>query len=141
VTRYLVDNSVWQLLPHSVVVREAINALLDAENELCCCALSLDEFAYSARSAADHAAATARMRSSFLFLPSSAASDAMAAEIRTQLWNAGKGRSAGVVDVAIAAIAAVADSVVLHYDGDFDHITDVEPAVRSRWVVPRGSTD
>jgi len=44
-------------------------------------------------------------------------------------------------DVAIAAIAAVADSVVLHYDGDFDHITDVEPAVRSRWVVPRGSTD
>jgi predicted nucleic acid-binding protein len=52
VTRFLVDNSVWQRLPRSVVVREAINALLDAEDELRCCALSLDEFAYSARSAA-----------------------------------------------------------------------------------------
>jgi predicted nucleic acid-binding protein len=124
-----------------VVVRKAITALLDAEDELCCCALSLDEFAYSARSAADHATSAARMRSSFLFLPSSATSDAVAAEIRTLLWNAGKGRAAGVVDVAIAAIAAAAGAVVLHYDADFDHIAEVEPMVRAQWVVPRGSVD
>ena len=140
-TRYLVDNSVWQRLPRSSIVREAISALLDAEDELCCCALSLDEFAYSARSAADHGRSAARMRASFLFLPSSATSDATAAEIRTLLWNAGEGRSAGVVDVAIAAIAAVADAVVLHYDADFDHIAEVEPTVLARWVVPRGSID
>lgn len=49
--------------------------LLDAHHELCCSALSLDEFAFSARSAADHEEATGRLRSSFLFLPSSAETD------------------------------------------------------------------
>jgi len=141
VTRYLVDNSVWQRLPLSVVVREAVIALLDAEEELCCCALGLDEFAYSARSAADNASSAARRRSSFLFLPSSATSDAMAAEIRSLLWDAGKGRAAGVVDVAMAAVAAVSDAVVLHYDADFDHIANVQPRARAQWVVPRGSID
>ncbi len=81
------------------------------------------------------------MRSSFLFLPSSAASDAMAAEIRTRLWIAGKGRAAGVVDVAIAAVAAVSDAVVLHFDADFDHVAEVQPEVRAQWVVARGSID
>ncbi|HEY5116673.1 MAG TPA: PIN domain-containing protein [Nakamurella sp.] len=140
-TRYLVDNSVWQRLPRSAEVRSAVGALLEAEGELCCCALSLDEFGYSARSAADHRLSMDRLLSSFLFLPSSAAADAEAAAIRAALWLAGTGRAAGVVDVAIAAVAAAADAVVLHYDSDFDDITAAHPVVRSRWVVPRGSVD
>jgi predicted nucleic acid-binding protein len=81
------------------------------------------------------------MRSWFLFLPSSATADALAAEIRTRLWTAGRGRAAGVVDVAIAAVAAVSDAVVLHFDADFDHIAEVQPTVRAQWVVPRASID
>ncbi len=61
-SRYLVDNSVLQRLPRSTAVQKAVRALLDAEHELCCCALSLDEFAYSARSAAEHTEASRRLR-------------------------------------------------------------------------------
>jgi predicted nucleic acid-binding protein len=114
---------------------------LDAEHELCCCAPSLDEFAFSARSAAEHAEITHRLRTSFLYLPLAPAIDQLIVEIRSALWLAGKGRSAGVVDVAIAATALHSDATVLHYDADFDHIASVYPQFRSQWVVPRGSVD
>jgi predicted nucleic acid-binding protein len=55
------------------------------------------------------------------------------------LWQAGKGRAAGVIDVAIAATAVSFNAVVLHYDSDFDHIADVYPPMKAWWVVPRGS--
>jgi predicted nucleic acid-binding protein len=139
VTRYLVDNSVLQRLPLRRPVRDAVNAILDAQHELCSCALSLDEFGFSTRSAAEHAEAVRRLRGSFLYLPSSSAADQIALDIRAALWGAGKGRAAGIVDVAIAAIAADAGAVLLHYDSDFDHIAEVYPAFVAQWVVPRGS--
>ncbi len=138
-TRYLVDNSVWQRLPRSAEVRTAVAELLDNEDELCCCALSLDEFGFSARSAEDYRRSVDRLRSSFLFLPSSEQADAVVVAIRAALWTAGKGRAAGVVDVAIAAIAVTTVTTVLHYDSDFDHLVSVYPALQARWVVPRGS--
>ena len=81
-----VDNSVWQRLPLSDAVRAAIDAVMDAEDELRCCALNLDEFGYGARSAIDHHGSADRMRSSFLFLPSSATADAVGSAIRAALW-------------------------------------------------------
>lgn len=140
-TRYLVDNSVVQRLPRSEAVRSAVGEILDDEHELCCCALSLDEFAYSTRSPADHAEAVRRLRSSFLYLPLSPRVDDLMIDIRTALWGAGKGRAAGVIDVGIAAVAVQADATVLHYDADFDHIADAFPPFSSEWVVPRGSID
>jgi len=140
-SRYLVDNSVLQRLPRSSSVQAAITDLLDAEHGLCCCALSLDEFGYSARSAAEHAEASARLRTSFLYLPLAPEIDQIILDIRAALWNAGTGRAAGVIDVAIAATAVHSESTVLHYDGDFDHIAVAYPRLRSRWVVPRGSVD
>jgi predicted nucleic acid-binding protein len=141
VSRYLVDNSVLQRLPRSPTVQAAITALLDAEHELCCCALSLDEVGYSTRSAAEHAEASRRLRSSFLYLPLAPEIDQIILDIRAALWKAGTGRAAGVLDVAIAAIAAHSESIVLHYDGDFDHIAEAYPRLRARWVVPRGTVD
>ena len=140
-TRYLVDNSVWQRLPRGPLVRTAVEELLVAHHELCSCALSLDEFGYSARTAVDHRRSAARMRSSLLFLPSSSVADDAAAAIRAALWAAGLGRAAGVMDVAIAAVAATSGAIVLHYDADFDHISAAYPAARSRWLVPPGSVD
>lgn len=140
-SRYLVDNSVLQRLPRSAAVQKAIRALLDAEHELCCCALSLDEFAYSARSAAEHTEASRRLRTSFLYLPLSPAIDQLILDIRAALWNAGNGRAAGVIDVALAATAVDAAATMLHYDSDFDHITAAYPPLRAAWVVPRGSID
>lgn len=138
-TRYLIDNSVLQRLPLRQPVRDAVAAILNAQHELCYCALTLDEFGYSTRSPADHAQAMQRLRGSFLYLPSSPAADQTAITIRTALWQAGTGRAAGVVDVAIAAIAVTAGAVVLHYDADFDHIAAAYPAFAAQWVVPRGT--
>jgi len=106
-----------------------------------CCALSLDEFAYSARSAAEHTEASRRLRTSFLYLPLSPAIDQLILDIRAALWNAGTGRAAGVIDVALAATAVDSAATVLHYDSDFDHITAAYPPLRASWVVPRGSID
>jgi predicted nucleic acid-binding protein len=141
VSLYLVDNSVLQRLPRSVAVQNAVAVILDAEHELCCCAVTLDEFAFSVRSAADHADGTQRLRTSFLYLRASPNTDQIAIDIRTALWRAGKGRAAGVIDVAIAAIAVHSNATVLHYDGDFDHISEVYSQLQAEWVVPRGSID
>jgi predicted nucleic acid-binding protein len=141
VSRYLVDNSVLQRLPRSTAVQTAVGALLDAEHELCCCALSLDEFAFSARSATEHTEASCRLRTSFLFLPLSPDIDQLILDIRAALWNAGTGRAAGVIDVALAATAVHHATQVLHYDSDFDHITAAYPQLNATWVVPRGSID
>ena len=140
-SRYLVDNSILQRLPRSSAVRSALSAILDAEHELCCCALNLDEFAFSARSATEHAEGSHRLRTSFLYLPNSPHTDQIVIDIRTALWQAGKGRSAGVIDVAIAATAVSSGAAVLHYDSDFDHIVDAYPQFTAQWVVPRGSID
>jgi predicted nucleic acid-binding protein len=141
VTRYLVDNSVLQRLPRSAAVQIAMNSLLDADHELCCCALSLDEFAFSARSAADHAESTRRLRATFLYLPLSPEIDQIILDIRAALWGAGTGRAAGVIDVALAATAVNANATILHYDRDFDHIASAYPSLCPERIVPRGSVD
>jgi predicted nucleic acid-binding protein len=141
VSRYLVDNSVLQRLPRSRAVQLAVGSLLDAEHELCCCALSLDEFAFSARSAAEHAEASRRLRTSFLYLPLSPDIDQVILDIRAALCNVRTGRAAGVIEVALAATAIHAGATVLHYDSDFDRIAAAYPQFSAAWVVPRGSVD
>lgn len=140
-TRYLIDNSVLQRLPRSSHIRAAVTDILDNDDELCSCAATLDEFSYSARSRAEHAEAVRRLRHSFLSLPLAAEIDQIIIDIRTALFAAGKGRAAGVIDVQIAATAVHHHATVLHYDSDYDHITDVYPDLSARWVVPRGTVD
>jgi predicted nucleic acid-binding protein len=139
VSRFLVDNSVLQRLPRSPEVQAAIAKILDVNDELCCCSLSLDEFAFSARSFAEHAEGSRRLRTSFLYLPQSPATDQIVVDIRTALWRTGKGRAAGVIDVAMAALAVSSSAAILHYDSDFDHIASVYPDLRAKWVVPQGA--
>jgi predicted nucleic acid-binding protein len=141
VSRYLVDNSVLQRLPRSPEVQAAVAAILNADDELCCCALTLDEFAFSARSSIEHAEGSRRLRTTFLYLPASPLTDQIVIDIRSALWLAGTGRAAGVIDVAIAAAAVSSGATVLHYDSDFDHISDVFPQLYANWVVPRGTID
>lgn len=140
-TRYLLDNSVLQRLPRSTEIHAAVAEILDDEHELCSCAATLDEFAYSARSPAEHADAVRRLHGSFLYLPMAAAIDRIVIDIRTALFAVGKGRAAGVIDVQIAATAIHHHATVLHYDSDYDHITDSYPDLSARWIVPRGTVD
>ena len=138
-SRYLVDNSVLQRLSRSAAVLAEVERLIDDNNEMCCCALSVDEFCFSVRSAAEHTSASAWIRSAFLYLPLDPAIDRRTIAIRAALWDAGTGRAAGVVDVALAATAVHYDATLLHYDSDFDHIAAAYPELKSEWVAPRGS--
>lgn len=68
-----------------------------------------------------------------------AAFDGIVRQIREGLFAADKGPAAGVIDVAIAAVAVLHGAVVLHYDSDYDHIDEVTEDSRHEWVVPRGT--
>ncbi len=118
-SRVFVDNS--RLSP-STAAQVALNSILDAEHELCCCAPTLVEFAFRTRSAAEHGEGTYRLCTSFLYLPASPNSDQIIVDIRITLWHVVKGCFAGVTDVAIAAAAVNSSATFLHYDSDFDHV-------------------
>ena len=72
-SRYLIDNSVLQRLSRNTEVQAAVAAILNGDDELCCCALTLDEFAFSARSSIDTLGFTPT--SHHLPLPSGVAAD------------------------------------------------------------------
>ncbi|MFY1597512.1 PIN domain-containing protein [Micromonospora sp. WMMD737] len=67
-----------------------------------------------------------------------AAACARAAEIQRQPTARGTHRSAGAVDLLIAATAKYQDLSLLHYDRDFDQIAEVtgQPV---RWLAPAGT--
>jgi predicted nucleic acid-binding protein len=46
--------------------------------------------------------------------------------------------AAAVIDLLTAAVAEHRGAVVLHYDGDFEHIAAVTGQPQT-WIVPRGT--
>lgn len=61
-----------------------------------------------------------------------------AVEVMSELARRGLHRSAGPVDLVIAAVAERNGLTVLHYDSDYDRIAEVTGQAME-WVVPRGS--
>jgi predicted nucleic acid-binding protein len=61
-----------------------------------------------------------------------------ALDVQATLWRTGRMRSVGLPDLLIAAMAERERVTILHYDSDYDLITEVtgQPA---QWVVPRGT--
>jgi predicted nucleic acid-binding protein len=61
-----------------------------------------------------------------------------ALEVQRRLWREGRMRAVGLPDLLVAAVAERERVTVLHYDGDYDFISEVtsQPA---QWVVPRGT--
>lgn len=137
-TRLLVDNSVLQRVGRSPAVKASLLTALDRGDELCSTVVTTLEAGFSARSATEHEAVVRRLRSDFTPLIAGAVAQQVAVELQSALFAAGKGRSAGVVDLLIAATAVEHDAVVLHYDSDFDAIASVDDRVRARWAVLRG---
>lgn len=61
-------------------------------------------------------------------------------QVQQLLTERGRHRSAGVADLAIAATAEANHLVVLHYDLDFDTVSEAtgQPA---QWIAPPGTID
>ncbi|MGH8909375.1 MAG: PIN domain-containing protein [Egibacteraceae bacterium] len=134
---YLVDNSVFQRLPHQQHVADALRSFATRGLFATCLPITL-EAGHSATSGKDHARVieliSARRR-----LPISDEVEQCAVTLQSALWSNGRVHAAGVNDLVIAATAIVHNATVLHCDADYEHIAGVSD-LSHEWVVPRGST-
>ena len=90
------------------------------------------EFFYSARSAADRARGIEDMRAAFGWVPVHDRAYSRAREVQGDLTAKGEHRSAGPVDLVVAATAELSGLTLLHHDHDFDTIAAVTGQA-ARW--------
>ncbi|MBM0226029.1 MULTISPECIES: PIN domain nuclease [Micromonospora] len=102
------------------------------------CPLVELEFLYSARSVADRAQLEQQLRIVFGWVAMPDRIYERAVEIQVELTGRGTHRSAGAVDLLIAATAEYQGLSLLHYDRDFDQIAAVT-GQPMRWLAPAGS--
>lgn len=102
------------------------------------CGLVDLEMLFTARSADEIEEVTAERQLAFPLVPVIQADFDRAAEVMLLLAREGKHRSAKLPDLLIAAVAERAGLVLLHYDADFEHISEVTGQT-ARWVAPQGS--
>ncbi|MFF4365133.1 PIN domain nuclease [Streptomyces sp. NPDC001594] len=101
------------------------------------CPITELEFFYSARSASDRARGIEDMRLLFGWVPVDDRAYDRAWQVQEVLTKQGKHRSAGAVDLVVAATAELQGLTLLHCDHDFDCIAAVtgQPV---QWYGPEG---
>jgi len=132
-TRYLLDTSAfWQARVNPTAGRR-IKELGLAEF-LSACTPAIPEMMVGARNLADWRA----MRNALDGMPRVDLSDpGSAIDLQGQLARRGQHRTP-VIDVLVAATAAGHELTVLHYDRDFERLTEATGG-KHEWVVPAGS--
>lgn len=132
---YLVDKSALGRLAVSdvaAVLRRLVDSGLTATAGM----VTL-EMLYSARNSDDHDRILAGMQAhEWLFTEDEDFGRAI--EVQRKLTALGRHRAVPLADLLIAAIAERNGVTVLHYDTDFDVISEVT-GQPTQWVVPRGS--
>ncbi len=89
------------------------------------CPITELEFFYSARTAADRAQGIEDMRLVFGWVPVDDRAYARAWQVQELLTRRGRHRSAGAVDLIVAATAELQGLTLLHRDRDFECIANV----------------
>ncbi|GAA3638119.1 PIN domain nuclease [Streptomyces chitinivorans] len=102
------------------------------------CPVTEVEFLYSARNAEDRAELVADLDAIFGWSPLDDRAVSRAWDVQRELTKVGRHRSAGAVDLLIAATAELQGLTLLHYDRDFETIAEItgQPA---QWLAPPGS--
>lgn len=136
-TACIVDNSVWQRLGQPEV-RAELEMLTRAGVEIVTCAPQLLEYLLSARSGSEYATLLTVI-GAFRTVEPQEGFAGECVHIQQSLWNTGKVRAVGNIDIEIAVTAMHHRAVVLHYDGDFGHIRSAWPKFSERWAAPQGS--
>lgn len=133
---YLIDTSAHARLSHPVV-RNVIAGLIVDRAAATCVTVDLDA-GYSGRDLTDVRAIAERRRALYVTLPITEVIAERAREVQIRMAARGHHRAAGVVDLLTAAVAEHHGTVVLHYDGDFEHIAAVTGQPHA-WIAPRGT--
>lgn len=134
-TDYLVDNSIWaRLATRDPRVTTRLRRIERAPADLfVTCPPQVLEFCHSARTPEEHT--QYRERISLGFPLEHAPDESLVLDIQGALWTSGLVRSAGAVDILIAAYAIVNEATVLTADHDFDHIARVSD-LQHEYVSP-----
>ncbi len=134
---YLADTSAFTRLdkPH---VAAAIGPLI-AEGKIALCAPVAFELGFSARSAADHDAIMSRI-DAFESAPTTEGDHQRALDLQRLLAHQGHHRALSLVDALVAAVAETRNLTILHYDADFELVSNIT-GQPNQWVVEPGSAD
>lgn len=124
-TDFLVDNSVWaRLALGDAVITARLRRIERGPADLfVTCPPQVLEFCHSARTPQEHA--RYREQISLGFPLERAPDESLVLNIQSALWSSGLVRSAGAIDILIAAYAISNEATVLTADHDFDHIARV----------------
>ena len=134
--RYFIDTSALARLRYPEV--DAVLSPLILRGDVVTWALLDLEILYSARSHAE-LVETRALRSRSLQMIGTEQSDFdRATEVMFELARRGRHRAVGVSDLITAAVAERAGVTIIHYDGDFEYVSEVTGQA-VQWVVPRGS--
>jgi predicted nucleic acid-binding protein len=135
--RFLVDTSALVRLLRSDLVRTGWEEQVVAGLVAVCPVVEL-EFLHTARSKVDRDELAELLGTAFTWLPMPERVFARAAETQAGLTARGTHRSAGAVDLLVAATADLAGLTLLHYDRDFDQISAVT-GQPTAWIADPGS--
>lgn len=135
--RYLVDKSALARMLNEAVQRR-LTPIIESGEAASCAVIDL-EILFSARNHSDHRRIRRRRDLAYHKVPLTEAIFQRAISIQGELAKTGRHR-VPIPDLIIAAAAESAGLTILHYDHDFDLISEVtgQPA---EWVVPRGTGD
>jgi predicted nucleic acid-binding protein len=132
---YLADTTVWHWA-HQPVARAALQIEID-RGTVATCAIIDAELMVSARSEQEAVEMTVERRAlQWLSSPDEIWDDVL--ETQLALVRTSKHRSVKLPDLIIAAVARRHGAIVLHYDHDYDTITEVTNQP-TRWLAPPGS--
>ncbi|HEY5342606.1 MAG TPA: PIN domain nuclease [Solirubrobacteraceae bacterium] len=134
--RFLADKSALARRQTRAEVREALDPLL-LEGEIATCGIVDLELLYSATSPTTYKALANALRG----MPRVALDEATierALQVQGKLAQRSQHRAVPLPDLLIAACAENAGLTVIHYDADFERISELtkQPV---QWIVPRGS--
>jgi predicted nucleic acid-binding protein len=135
--RYLLDTSALVRLLRDPTVRARWEQQITAGLVAVCPIVEL-ELLYTARSAPDRDELIALIAAAFAWVPMPEQVFTHAAEVQSALTLRGQHRSAGAVDLLVAATAERHELTLVHYDRDFEQIAAVtgQPVA---WLAAAGS--
>ena len=134
---YLADTSPFSRLDRPRVA--AAIAPLVARSQVALCPPVAFELGFTARNASDHDEIMSRV-DAFESVPATEGDHRRSLELQRLLAERGLHRALSLVDALVASIAESRDLTVLHYDSDFELVSEVTGQPH-RWIVPRGTAD
>jgi len=138
VARYLVDTSAAARMDHELVA-ERVAPLITAGLVATCAPLDFEAL-FSARGPQDYEQIRADRQAAYEYLPVLDGHWQRALEVQRSLARVSRQPDVGLTDLLVAAVAEQHRITVLHYDSDYDTISEFID-LQAQWVVERGNID